>query len=62
MLSQHTEAGKLEQKLLLTGILEADMGLGILACALYLEYLTDAETLMLDELTGSKLRHTSSST
>ena len=60
-LSQHTEAGKLEQELLLTSILEADVGLGILACAFDTEHLADAETLVLDELSGGKLCHTGGS-
>ena len=61
-LSQHAEAGKLEEELFLTGILEADVGLGVLACALDAEHLADAETLVLDELSGRELSHAGSST
>ena len=60
-LPQHAEAGELEEELLLTGILEADVGLGILACALDAEHLADAETLVLDELAGGELCHTGGS-
>ena len=57
-LPQHAEAGKLEEELLLAGILEADVGFGVLACTLDTEHLTDTEALVLDELAGAELGHT----
>ena len=57
-LPQHAEAGKLEQELLLAGILEADVGLGILARTLDAEHLTDAEALVFDELAWGELGYT----
>jgi hypothetical protein len=57
-LSQYAEAGKLKQELLLAGILEADVGLGVLACALDAEHLADAEALMFDELAWGELGYT----
>ena len=56
--SQYTEACKLEEELFFTGILEADMGLGILACTLYTEYLADTKAFVLDELTRAELGYT----
>ena len=61
LLSQYAETGKLEQELLLACVLEADVGLGVLACTLYLEYLADAEALVLNELSRGELCHTGSS-
>ena len=61
-LSQHAEAGKLKQELLLAGILEADVGLGILTCSLNAEHLTDTEALVLDELAGAELGHAGGTT
>ena len=57
-LSQYAEAGKLEEQLFLAGILEADVGLGILASTLDAEHLADAEALVLDELAWGELGHT----
>ena len=60
LLPQYTEAGELEQQLLLTGVLETDVGLGVLACTLDAEHLADAEALVLDELTRAELGYTRS--
>ena len=62
ILFQHSEAGKLEEKLFVACVLEADVGLGILTHALHLEHFTDTETLVLDELSGGELRHAGSAT
>ena len=61
LLFQHAEAGKLEEELFVSRVLEADVGLGVLACTLYLEYLADAEALVLNELSRGELCHTGSS-
>ena len=60
LLFQHAEAGKLEEELFVSRVLEADVGLGVLACTLDAEHLANTETLVLDELTGSELGHTRS--
>ena len=49
-LSHHLEPCKAQKQLLFAYVAEADGGLHIVTSALYAEYITDAETLVFDDL------------